>query len=90
LGLPEQHKVLVTTTRLVKSFPTHSVTIVQTNKPDIPRAASVSFCFKRGYNPPESLSLKSLRNGNLDLMAARSLSVIAERLLEQGSGQPCP
>jgi hypothetical protein len=35
-------------------------------------------------------SLKSLRNGNLDLIAARSPSVIAELVVELGSGQACP
>jgi hypothetical protein len=35
-------------------------------------------------------SLKSFRNGNLDLMAAKSPSVMADTTGRQGSGQPCP
>jgi hypothetical protein len=35
-------------------------------------------------------SLKSLRNGNLDRMAAKSLSVIAEPLERLGPDSPAP
>jgi hypothetical protein len=65
LGLPEQHKVLFITFHLAKGFPIYPDTIVQINPPDIPRAATVSFCFKRGYNPPESPPSKRQRTDSV-------------------------